>query len=87
MEIAAAKAVITGGASGLGLAVAQTVIDTGGQVTLLDINAAAGQAAASGPNRSSASRMTASRSISWPGCCMSAMTGASMRASSACPPN
>ena len=38
MEFASAKAVISGGASGLGFATAQRVIDAGGQVTLLDIN-------------------------------------------------
>ena len=38
MELALAKAVISGGASGLGFATAQRVIDAGGQVTLLDIN-------------------------------------------------
>jgi NAD(P)-dependent dehydrogenase (short-subunit alcohol dehydrogenase family) len=38
MELATAKAVITGGASGLGFASAQRVIDAGGQVVLLDIN-------------------------------------------------
>jgi len=38
MDLASAKAVITGGASGLGLATAERVIDAGGQVVLLDIN-------------------------------------------------
>jgi len=38
MNLAAAKAVISGGASGLGLATAQAVIDAGGQVVLLDVN-------------------------------------------------
>ncbi len=38
MELATAKAVISGGASGLGYATAQRVIDAGGQVVLLDIN-------------------------------------------------
>jgi NAD(P)-dependent dehydrogenase (short-subunit alcohol dehydrogenase family) len=38
MELASAKAVITGGASGLGLATASHIIDAGGQVTLLDVN-------------------------------------------------
>jgi len=38
MELASAKAVISGGASGLGFATAQRVIDAGGQVVLLDIN-------------------------------------------------
>lgn len=38
MDLTTAKAVITGGASGLGLATAQRVIAAGGQVVLLDIN-------------------------------------------------
>jgi len=38
VDLATAKAVITGGASGLGFATAQRVIDAGGQVVLLDIN-------------------------------------------------
>jgi NAD(P)-dependent dehydrogenase (short-subunit alcohol dehydrogenase family) len=38
MKLALAKAVISGGASGLGLATAQRVIDAGGQVALLDVN-------------------------------------------------
>lgn len=38
MKLSQAKAVITGGASGLGFATAQRVIDAGGQVVLLDIN-------------------------------------------------
>jgi NAD(P)-dependent dehydrogenase (short-subunit alcohol dehydrogenase family) len=46
MELASAKAVISGGASGLGFATAQRVIDAGGQVTLLDINDEQGNASA-----------------------------------------
>ena len=42
MKLSEAKAVITGGASGLGFATAQRVIDEGGQVVLLDINDALG---------------------------------------------
>ncbi len=38
MKLSEAKAVVTGGASGLGFATAQRVIDEGGQVVLLDIN-------------------------------------------------
>jgi len=38
MDLATAKAVITGGASGLGFATAQRIIDAGGQAVLLDIN-------------------------------------------------
>jgi len=38
MELATARAVISGGASGLGFATAQRVIDAGGQVVLFDIN-------------------------------------------------
>jgi NAD(P)-dependent dehydrogenase (short-subunit alcohol dehydrogenase family) len=44
MRIADTKAIITGGASGLGQAVAEDVIAAGGHVALLDVNAAAGQA-------------------------------------------
>jgi NAD(P)-dependent dehydrogenase (short-subunit alcohol dehydrogenase family) len=46
MNLASAKAVISGGASGLGLATAQRVIDSGGQVVLLDINDEQGAASA-----------------------------------------
>ncbi|MEM9172069.1 MAG: SDR family NAD(P)-dependent oxidoreductase [Pseudomonadota bacterium] len=46
MQLNNAKAVVTGGASGLGLATAKHIIDAGGQATLLDINDDAGQAAA-----------------------------------------
>ncbi|MDX1403057.1 MAG: SDR family oxidoreductase [Woeseiaceae bacterium] len=38
MQFASAKAVVSGGASGLGLATAKRVIDAGGQVCLLDVN-------------------------------------------------
>lgn len=46
MDIRKAKAVITGGASGLGFATAQRVIAEGGQVTLLDLNAEQGEKSA-----------------------------------------
>ncbi len=46
MDLSKAKAVITGGASGLGLATAERVIAAGGQVVLLDINEEQGQASA-----------------------------------------
>jgi len=46
MELATAKAVISGGASGLGFATAQRVIDAGGHVALLDINDEQGSASA-----------------------------------------
>jgi NAD(P)-dependent dehydrogenase (short-subunit alcohol dehydrogenase family) len=46
MQLNQVRAVITGGASGLGLAVAQRLIGAGAKVTLLDVNEAAGQAAA-----------------------------------------
>lgn len=46
MKLAAAKAVITGGASGLGLATAERVIQAGGQVVILDINDEQGSASA-----------------------------------------
>jgi NAD(P)-dependent dehydrogenase (short-subunit alcohol dehydrogenase family) len=38
MDLANAKAVVTGGASGLGFATAERVIATGGQVVLMDVN-------------------------------------------------
>lgn len=38
MELASAKAVVTGGASGLGFATAKRIVDDGGYVTLLDVN-------------------------------------------------
>ena len=38
MKLSEAKAVVTGGASGLGFATAQRIVDAGGQVVLLDIN-------------------------------------------------
>lgn len=46
MDLAIAKAVISGGASGLGLATAQRVIDAGGQVVLLDVNEEQGNTSA-----------------------------------------
>jgi len=46
MDLAAAKAVITGGASGLGLETARMVVTAGGQATLLDMNAEQGAASA-----------------------------------------
>ena len=46
MKLNQVRAVITGGASGLGNAVAQRLVAAGAKVTLLDVNEAAGQAAA-----------------------------------------
>ena len=46
MELASAKAVVSGGASGLGLATARLVIDAGGHATLLDINDEQGEKSA-----------------------------------------
>ncbi len=46
MDISVAKAVITGGASGLGLATAERVIAAGGRVALLDLNEEQGAASA-----------------------------------------
>ena len=46
MELASARAVVTGGASGLGLATARKVIEAGGHATLLDINDEHGTASA-----------------------------------------
>ena len=45
MEIRGTRAVITGGASGLGFAAARTLLAEGAQVALLDLNAHAGAAA------------------------------------------
>lgn len=46
MDLSTANAVITGGASGLGLATAERVIAAGGQATLVDLNAEQGNASA-----------------------------------------
>ena len=46
MKLADARAVVTGGASGLGLAVARHITAAGGRVTLLDVQEGPGQAAA-----------------------------------------
>jgi len=46
MKYADALAVVTGGASGLGLAVARHIVAAGGRVTLLDVQEGPGQAAA-----------------------------------------
>ena len=46
MDLATAKAVITGGASGLGYATAERVIAAGGHVVLLDVNEDQGNASA-----------------------------------------
>src|SRR3982751_3361284 len=47
MKINEARAVVTGGASGLGNAVARHIVAAGGRVTLLDVQEGPGQAAAS----------------------------------------
>ena len=46
MKLNTIRAVVTGGASGLGNAVAQRLVAAGAQVTLLDVNQAAGETAA-----------------------------------------
>jgi NAD(P)-dependent dehydrogenase (short-subunit alcohol dehydrogenase family) len=46
MKISEAKALITGGASGLGLSVARHIVARGGRVSLLDVNDTAGPAVA-----------------------------------------
>ena len=48
MQLKGTCAVVTGGASGLGLAVAHRIVAAGGQITLLDVNEAQGAAAAAG---------------------------------------
>jgi NAD(P)-dependent dehydrogenase (short-subunit alcohol dehydrogenase family) len=45
MHISGKTFIVTGGASGLGRAAAETIVAAGGNVTLLDVNADAGQAA------------------------------------------
>ena len=47
MELGTAKAVISGGASGLGFATAQRIVDAGGFAVLLDVNSEQGEASAS----------------------------------------
>lgn len=47
MQLSSAKAVITGGASGLGRATAERVIAAGGHVVILDVNDELGKASAS----------------------------------------
>jgi len=46
MQLSDVRAVVTGGASGLGLAVARRLVTAGGRVALLDVNADKGAAAA-----------------------------------------
>jgi len=46
MQLKELHAIVTGGASGLGLAVANRIVLAGGKVTLLDVNEAQGSAAA-----------------------------------------
>jgi len=46
MKISQAKAIVTGGASGLGLGTAECLINTGASVALLDLQVEAGRAAA-----------------------------------------
>ena len=46
MKIQDARAVVTGGASGLGNAVAQHVVSGGGKVVILDVQDGSGRAAA-----------------------------------------
>ena len=48
MDLSTAKAVVTGGASGLGFATAKAVVDAGGHVALFDVNGEQGEAAAAG---------------------------------------
>ena len=46
MDLASAKALVTGGASGLGLATAEKVVAAGGQAVLLDVNEEQGEKSA-----------------------------------------
>jgi NAD(P)-dependent dehydrogenase (short-subunit alcohol dehydrogenase family) len=54
MKFEGTRAIVTGGASGLGLATAQDIVAAGGRVTLLDVNSEAGATAvaALGPKAS-----------------------------------
>src|SRR5258705_7590795 len=47
MKFGEAKAIVTGGASGLGLAVVERVVAAGGRAAILDVQDAPGQTAAS----------------------------------------
>lgn len=55
MQLASVKAIITGGVSGLGLAVARRLVDAGAKVTLLDIDSTRAEHALDGLGRESAS--------------------------------
>ena len=46
MDLSTARAVVSGGASGLGYASAKRVIDAGGHAVLLDVNSEQGEASA-----------------------------------------
>ena len=46
MQLNQVKAIVTGGASGLGHAVAQRIVAAGGRVALFDVNEEKGQSAA-----------------------------------------
>ena len=46
MQLNQVKALVTGGVSGLGLAVSQHILANGGQVVMVDVNDEAGAAAA-----------------------------------------
>lgn len=52
MDISGSAAIVTGGASGLGAATAQALVDRGAIVTLIDLNAEAGEAKAAELGRS-----------------------------------
>ena len=47
MDLGTAKAVVSGGASGLGFATAKRIVDAGGYAVLLDVNSEQGEASAS----------------------------------------
>ena len=46
MDLSTARAVVSGGASGLGYATARRVVDAGGYAVLLDVNSEQGEASA-----------------------------------------
>ncbi len=51
MQLKETHAVVTGGASGLGLAVAKRIVQAGGKVTLLDVNETQGSSGRRGARR------------------------------------
>jgi NAD(P)-dependent dehydrogenase (short-subunit alcohol dehydrogenase family) len=61
MQLKEVNAIVTGGASGLGLAVASRIVRGGGKAAILDLSIAAGNAAAAGSAQPSFPSMSAMR--------------------------